>query len=436
MPGMGPEFIVIAILALLMAAAYVGFRRQGHQQDDAGDAASSRSRVPANSDSVGPGADDVILVPLPTGRNEALVVGPSSALDVLDASGLTRRPPADAPGPLPQLVRTAMTSGGIESTRRAQAGIESGRIVALSKETMEHLERGKPVYDKASNMLGVVKGDKGKISHVMRLDKKGAQAVVASNAATLAVTAALGQQLDQIAEQLADISATLEGMVRDKDRERLSEIVAANELLMELANNVRRRGISATDANQLADIKLPVFAKQVEAEFKFNEILGDGSNALTRKERVEKLREIADKQRLGYWLAVRVQADLARTRADLLTLYWEHQQHPETAGSLNAATELVITERQGRLAAIGQMLQELSDPKSVTRLDPLRQRSRYRLGKEHEKVNELLTQHETAFAGPDADEFALLPSAIPKPLSLPQADRWERGDAPDGRGLT
>lgn len=121
---------------------------------------------------------------------------------------------------------------------------------------MEHLNKGEPVYDNAKNMLGIVKGEKGRITHVMRLDRMGAQAVVASNAATLAVTAALSQQLNQIAEQLTEISATLDGMVRDKDRERLSEVLAANEVLMEVAENVRRRGITETDANQLAALKL------------------------------------------------------------------------------------------------------------------------------------------------------------------------------------
>lgn len=333
---MGAELIIIVVLlGVLAVGAAVALRRQRDPGTDEPDDA-ARSTLPANRGddrSEGPGADDLILVPLPNRRDEALILGSASALAVLDASGITERSSGDAPGPLPQLVRSAMTASGIESTRRAQEGIDSGRIVALSKETMEHLEKGKPVFDKATNMLGIVKGDKGKISHVMRLDKKGAQAVVASNAATLAVTAALSQQLDQIAEQLADISDTLEGMVRDKDRERLSEIVAANEVLMELANNVRRRGISQTDANQLADIKLPVFAKQFEAEFKFNEVLGEGFEKLTRKERLERLSQIVEKERLGYWLAVRVQADLARTRADLLSLYWEQQQHPKTAGS-------------------------------------------------------------------------------------------------------
>ena len=314
-----------------------------------------------------------------------------------------------------------MAGGGIEATRRAQRGIDSGRIVALSKETMEHLDKGKPVYDKAHNMLGVVRGEKGKISHVMRLDRKGAQAVVASNAATLAVTAALSQQLDHIAEQLTEISDTLDGMVRDKDRERLAEILAANEVLMEIAEAVRRRGMTETDANQLAALKLPVTAKQLEAEFKFEEVLGDGFEKLTRAERLEKLDEIVEQERLDYWLAVHVQADLARTRSDLLTLYWEHERHPESAAALNESTAAAVRERQRRLAAIGQTLRELSDPAARTRLDPLRQLARYRLGKEHEKLEALLQQHGDAFTGPDVDAYALIEGAI-TPRALPAGE--------------
>ena len=104
-----------------------------------------------------------------------------------------------------------------------------------------------------------------------------------------------------------------------------------------------------------------------------------------------------------------------RCRTPKLTLYWEQQQHPETAGSLNAATERAVTERQAHLAAIGQTLHELSDPKSLTRLDPLRQRSRYRLGKEHEKVHQLLAKHGPAFAGPHEDQYALLPAVARSP---------------------
>lgn len=100
----------------------------------------------------------------------------------------------------------------------------------------------RPVYDKATNMLGLVKGDKGKFQHVMRFDKAGAQTMVASNAATLAVTAALSQQLEQIEQQLNDISDMLTGLVADADRHRLAKVIAANRDLVAIADDVRRRG--------------------------------------------------------------------------------------------------------------------------------------------------------------------------------------------------
>jgi hypothetical protein len=298
--------LALVLLITLVVAVGTAMRARSRQRSGLQNASlAADTAIVPHDDGQGTetlGLDDLVLVPLPNHRREALVIGREEALAVLDASGLTQRPDKGGAGSLPQLVRSGMAAGGLEATRRAQNGVDSGRLVALSKETMEHL-------------------DKGKISHVMRLDKKGAQAVVASNAATLAVTAALSQQLEQLAEQLAEISETLEGMVRDKDRERLSEVLAANEVLMDIGNNVRRRGITDADAHQLAALKLPVIAKQIEAEFKFDEVLGESFEELTRGERFERLEALVDKERLDYWLAVRVQADLARTRADLLTLY-------------------------------------------------------------------------------------------------------------------
>ena len=402
---------IIIVVMLVAAAAFVVAAVSRARREPSGVPETSRPSGAAVEPAPAIALDEIVLVPLPNRRDEALVIGSDQALSVLDHSGLTRRPTKGRPGPLPQLIRSGMAAGGLQATRNAQTGVDSGRIVALSRETMEHLDKGKPVYDKAKNMLGIVKGDKGRIRHVMRLDQRGAQAVVASNAATLAVTAALSQQLEQIAEQLAEISETLDGMVRDKDRERLAEIIAANDVLLGIAENVRRRGIADTDAHQLAALKLPVIAKQIEAEFKFEEVLGEPFEKLTRADRVGRLDRLVEKERLDYWLAVRVQADLARTRADLLNLYWEHHAHPDTATALNESTEKAIRERQERLAVVGETLRELSDPEARTRLDPLRQLSRLRLRKEHAKIETLLGRHGQAFAGPDQDPFGLIDGA-------------------------
>jgi hypothetical protein len=421
--------MLIALIVVLILVAGAGVtvvvwqraNRPTAQASDVTDVAGGEL-VPAAAERV-PGPDDLILVPLPNRRNEGLVVGSAEALAILDESGLTARRSADTPGALPQLVRAAMGAGGTEATRRASGHVDSGRLVMLAPETVEHMKKGKPVYDSAGNVLALVRGDRGRLKHVARFDKAGAQAAMASNAATLAVTAALSQQLDQIAEQLTEISETLAGMVADNDRERLADIVAANQVLCEIAASIERRGITQADATQLAALKPKVLARQIEAEFKLAEVVDADFSKVSRAKRADKLGEILEKERLEYWLAVRVQADLARTRTELITLYWENHQHPETAAALNASTAKAIADRQSRMAALAEALTALTDPRSNTRLDPLRQLSRRELMRYGDTFAQLLERHEVAFQGPDEDRYALLPGAVP---ALPTGDETGR----------
>jgi chaperonin cofactor prefoldin len=175
-------------------------------------------------------------------------------LAVFEQSGLTTRETSVSSGLVPQLVRNAMAADAKKATDKFQQGANSGLIVQLTPETMERLERGRPVYDKVGNLLASVRNEKGHLSP-MHLDKADAQVAAASNMATLAVTAALSQQLEAISEQLQEMSETLEGMVKDRDRERLSDALAANEILFELAESVRRRGVTQADYMQLASLK-------------------------------------------------------------------------------------------------------------------------------------------------------------------------------------
>jgi hypothetical protein len=75
--------------------------------------------------------------------------------------------------------------------------------------------------------------------------------VVASNAARLAMTAAVTQQLAAIEEKLAEIAKALGTFAHEADLARLSEIESANEALEEIVGNIRRRGVNETDAGQL-----------------------------------------------------------------------------------------------------------------------------------------------------------------------------------------
>src|SRR5919108_5295774 len=210
--------LVLAVVFLAATVAIVPLLVRSRIRQGAGAVSHELDARPSDLPASG---DPVVLVPLPTRRGEALVLGSERSLEAFDRSGLTRRSPASARGPLPQVVRQVMAHGCWNANRNAQTGIDSGRIVALSEETMKQLKTGRPVYDKSGNVLALVRGEKGRLQHVMRLDRAGAQDVVASNVATLAVTAALSQQLEHIEQQLTQIRATLDGLVADIDRGRL-----------------------------------------------------------------------------------------------------------------------------------------------------------------------------------------------------------------------
>jgi hypothetical protein len=360
-------------------------------------------------------AADILLVPMPTRANqtalqrEALALGSLEALEAFERSGLGQRTPGPSRGPLRQVVRRVMAVGAQGATRNADRDIEAGRIVALSKETMEQLEKHKPAYAKSGQMLGLVRGDKGRIRHVMRLDRHGAKAVVASNAATLAMSAAVGEQLDRIEEQLTEIKNTVKQLLDDADRKRLAETVGANQNLLRLANRIRDRGeMTAADRGDLSALKLPVSTGSIETEFKFRELLDTLPDGMHRRERQDQLERLLGKERLEYWLALRIETELAHNRLDLLDLYWEQSQHPETAGRLAEQTGESIAARQERLAEIGQLLRTLADPEARTRLDPLRQISKRRLGKHQKVVTQLLERHGSAFSGPCADPGAVI----------------------------
>jgi len=417
-------YIAAALVVALALLALVVLRR-GRRAHATGPEApgASLAAIPSDSptDGVGPGPDDLVLVPFPNETGQALVVGSDDALAVFDQSGLAKRDTSAGSGPVAQLVRDVLATGGLAATHRFQQGASSGRIVALTPETMERLEKGRPVYDKAGNLVALIRNEKGQFSQ-MHLDKAGAQVVAASNMATLAVTAALSQQLEAISQQLQEMSETLEGMVKDKDRERLSDALAANEILFEIAASVRRRGITQADYVQLAGLKHRVTSLQIETTAKLAEVAPDGVTKMGRNKRLEVLESLYAKERLEYWLALQVQADLARTRCDLLTLLWEHHSHPETAAALNQNVADAIRSRQVRAAEVGDALRALSDPASQTRLDPMRVISRHHLGKAQARIDELLLTHGDAFAGPEQDphtisQAALKPAAADAPAT-------------------
>lgn len=354
--------------------------------------------------------DEVVLVALPNRRDEGLVLGSSEAVSIFERSGLAERSSPTAAGPLPQIIRQVMTLGASRINQGAKGEIDSGRIVKLSAETVEQLRRHGPALDKAGKMLGVVRGAKGRMTHVMRLDAGAAKAIVASNAATLALTAALSAQLQHIEQQLTEIRETLDGLVRDNDRRRLARAAGTNQILQSVAESVRRRGeITEADWGRLAAIDLPVATAVLETEYRFAEMSSSLATSGSRADRVKALERLLGPERLEYWLAVRIEAELAKARSELLQLYWEQSRHPESARQLAEEVSRSIAARRERLAHLGSMLRALADPEARTRLDPIRLVSRHRLKRDQRIIDRVLGQHDGVFAPVEDDSFAIVP---------------------------
>jgi hypothetical protein len=134
--------IALAVVLALVPLALLVHRR-GRGARATGPDALGGAHVPTSGGSptpaVGPGPDDLVLVPFPNDTGQALVVGTEDALTIFDRSGLTKPKTSAASGPVPQLVRNAMAANGLKATNKFQQGANSGRIVSLTPETMEDL---------------------------------------------------------------------------------------------------------------------------------------------------------------------------------------------------------------------------------------------------------------------------------------------------------
>ena len=180
-----------------------------------------------------------------------------------------------------------------------------------------------------------------------------ADAGAAATAAALAMAAALRQQLEQLEGRLARLGETL--------------------------------GPSPAGGAPTPDA--------LEAELK---LLSGTPVELSRAERVEALDRLTGNEPLESWLARRVAAELADTRSDRLRVDAE----PE-------AVRQAIVARERRMALLGIVLSDLSDPQSRRRLDPVRQRSRRRLAERSRVIERVLPRHADAFAGPEHDPYAV-----------------------------
>lgn len=411
--------IVIAAAGVLVAVllATLALRRRNAEPGSAGVVEGvGQPPVDGNSQGIDPLAS-ITLVPLPNGRHEAVALGSDESLAALEDSGLIRRTNVATPGTVSKLLRSGVGLAGAGANLQAARQVGSGKIVELTDSSYAAVKKYGPLLDKAGDQLGVVRGSRH-IEGVLRFKSSGPKALMASNAATLAMTLAISQQLGDIEEKLEEIQETLNTLVADVDNRRLAAAVAANRALESIAGEIRRRGQMTTlDMTRLADLDFEVTSAQTETEMRLENLLQGEIETLNRDRRRGELERLLGTDRLEYWLALRVQTELAQSRHDLLKLYWEQQSNPESVGDLAAETRDAIRRRQQEMANVRELLLRLSDPQATGFIDRFRFMDARSLGKKRDRLGEIMARHGAALLGPGEDAYAVI-DETPEPVVL------------------
>jgi hypothetical protein len=102
-----------------------------------------------------------------------------------------------------------------------------------------------------------------------------------------------------------------------------------------------------------------VETNSLEAAATLDKLTNQMRRGLNRSERHELLSKLVENESLAYWLLALAESDLALTRWDLLHLYWEQSQDPDTAGELAERVRRSFEARQINRYRIGELLDEL-----------------------------------------------------------------------------
>jgi hypothetical protein len=362
--------------------------------------------------------DEVLVVPPADEHASAVVVARAESLAILESAGLLA--PRAKHKPFQQLIdRVALARRNGERRRVQDLADEplEGGYLKLGDESRSLIEKEKVVIARTGEMLGMVGG--GKNRRLLRFTdyKTAADPNLIRAVATLKAMAAIQEQLEAVEERLIQVQKTLGRLCQELDYERLSRILTAKDTLEETARDVRRRGqMTQTDMIAVNDARKTIKEQLRSAHFNISDLTRGFDSARSRRQRLEALEEVLQDNRLDFWLAMFVEAELAYVRSDVLKLLYEATEHPNTSDQLERQMREQIEARQAELAAVGTLLRDISDPKARRFLDHIQQISRYKLWRQRPVVEGLLNRHGEVFA-----EHPVLTATAAEPL---------RADAP------
>jgi hypothetical protein len=346
--------------------------------------------------------DEVLVLPPADERASAVVLARTDSLAVLESAGLLA--PRAKRRPFQQLIDRV----GRERRDGERRGLQEladepleGGYLKLSEESRRQLADSKPVVARTGEMLGMVNDERGHRRHLLRFTdyKTAADPNLIRSAATLKAMAAIQEQLEAVEERLIQVQKTLGRLCQELDYDRLSRILTAKETLEETARDVRRRGLmTQTDMIAVNDARKTIKEQLRSAHFNLSGLTSGFDTARSRHQRLEALEEVLQNNRLDFWLAMFVEAELAYVRSDVLKLLYEATEHPRTCDELECQMREQIEARRAELAVVGTLLRDISDPKARRFLDHFQQISRYKLSRQRPIVEGLLDRHGDVFA--------------------------------------
>jgi hypothetical protein len=398
------EWALLIVVALAVGASIVVWVRSGRQPptEQLAPAEGRTGDVDAKPAAELVLARDEVLV-LPPGDEaaSAVVVARAESLAVLEGAGLLT--PRAERKPFQQLIDRIGRERRDGERRRLQEHADEpleGGYLKLSEESRRQLADGKLVVARTGEMLGMVNDERGKRRHLLRFTdyKIAADPNLIRAAATLKAMAAIQEQLEAVEERLIQVQKTLGRLCLELDYDRLSRILTAKDTIEETARDVKRRGLmTQTDMIAVNDARKTIKEQLRSAHFNLSELTRGFDTARSRRQRLEALEEVLQDNRLDFWLAMFVEAELAYVRSDVLKLLYEASEHPSTSDELERQMREQIEARRAELAAVGTLLRDISDPAARRILDHFQQISRYKLSRQRPVVEGLLDRHGDVF---------------------------------------
>jgi hypothetical protein len=385
------------------------------------------------------------MLPSPLDDDRALVVGSPTSMAAVDGARLPAR--VDPQPAFPALVRrVGATLSEIEDLKFARE-VAQGRWVRLTPETARQLKKHGPVVNRAGETLGVIKGDGGRIAHVMRVDRLAGSGMALANLSGAMTSAAVSRKLDEISESLSEIQATLDRLELRNDLDQYADVVSLNQTLERIALDVRAEGaITSDDWISIAGCEASVKKAMERSRLHLGAIRPGDRATLNRRERVQALKKLVETDRLDWWLDLFVRAELAAARWDGLRLLYRSSKDPAVGDRLAAELAQSIQDRQRERQELGAAIREMLDTTPVNLFDRLRIWSKRDLQQLQTSIRKISDRHGDALGleaivvppggaavseRPDVPDNGL--ARIGRTVRAPNGDWWVETAAPGPR---